>query len=156
MKKVTKVRLMERLRVRFGLEELTPEMFAVLEKIIPITSIDRLAQEHGALQYTLTSITGTGYKTVYTVPAGKSLTITSIWIRTISGTWTLNEWLVTDDSTNQNYYWEDTFTATTDKKVWCTQPIVLEEGDQVKVNIFAHSATGNLGITFYGYIEDLF
>lgn len=157
MKKITKVRLMERLRLRFGLEEMTPEMFAIFEKILPVTQIDELAKEYGVLEYSVASATTTGFKTAMTVNKGMRYFITGIHMRQVSGAFTINEWLVQDTSAGQNMSIEDAFTAASDHKyIPPGEPIVLEEDDTIRVNVQSVTTGGNLGTTVFGWKEEIY
>ena len=71
MKKITLARIMQRLKDRFDLDDLTPEEFAVIEKVFLMTDVDELLREPKIASQSRDISGATGHTTYFTVPAGK-------------------------------------------------------------------------------------
>lgn len=66
---------MRRLEQRFKLEDLYPEIFQLLELVIPVTNIDELTKDLDIQTLAGIDTTSTGYKTLFTIPSGERWTL---------------------------------------------------------------------------------
>lgn len=151
MKKINKVRIIERLRDRFDLEDLTPEAFALIEKLFLFTDVDALLKETKGVSGAVTT-TGDGNHYIHTVPDGKRWTwhAYNAYVNT-SANADIDRIIVYDldagvavpfiEFTDADYYRE-----------LLAHPLVLEEGHQIGVRV--QNRTGATDVTMDIWIEE--
>jgi len=122
--------------------------------IQPVTDADRLLQRLAIESSTISVTSAIGF-VVATVPKGERWTVSIMRVRLSSGTWTHNTFLIRDptDSPMEIH----NYTQSSTSELWePINPIELDEGWQLSVNVDSFSATGNLVTDLLCLKEDAF
>lgn len=155
MKKITLARIIPRLFSRLKLQEFTDQVFALDETVSPVTNIDDLLKTYNVtLRGTYTvAVSGTGQLYVFTVPAGKRWKLNAIMMYLSTGTWTVNQILVDDGTTNAGLEIKTYSTAVTNLAEMISADIRLEPGWKIGFYVDTFTGAGNL-VAGIHYIEE--
>lgn len=146
-----------RLYKRYTLEPgpLVASRAAVGLTVQPITDADRLLQTARITRFTL-AVTAIGIQAVAVVPAGERWTLGPMAINTISGNFTYSQIHIVDPITSQNLEVER-FTATGGIHTFeLGNPMDLDPGWDVSINIAAFTDAGDLVLDLYRIIQEAF
>lgn len=148
--------LWRRLYTRFLIEPLPAQMTdqpSVSTMIVPITDADELLIER-TIQSVDRTITAPGQFLAYTVPAGKRATIRAASLFQLTGTYTIDAWLLVDGTTSVTLQRLASVTASATN--FEGQQIKAETGWQLRVNVDAESVNGDLRLGVLVEEEDAF
>jgi len=148
--------LWRRLYTRFLIEPLPAGLTdqpGVATLIQPITDADELLIDR-TIQSADVTITAPGQFTGYTVPAGKRATIRAASLTLLTGTYTIDAWLLVDGSTA--VVLQRLASVTVSATTFEGQEIKAETGWELRVNVDAESVNGDLRIGLLVEEEDAF
>ena len=92
VKKINKVRMIEKLRKRYDLEDFEPEVFAVQERALLVVDLDEIAKDPKLDGITADLSPATGYYNLFTVPDDKEWYINAIFRPSTTAATQLSVW----------------------------------------------------------------
>lgn len=145
-----------RLYTRYSLEPGPASVGPDVSKtIVPTTNADLLLARHRGLTVT-TAVTGTGSHLCHTVPSGRRQAFVTLSLERNGATFTFDTVQVVDISEAATIRIAPQ--AQTDNFVLLaqSQPIELEEGDEIRVNVDAQSGTPDMLLAAWIIEQDIF
>lgn len=151
-----KAQIIARLRDRLDLE---PGDYASRVWLDPriglITDVDALLAEYKEVEG-LVSVTGTGGFYLNECPSGKRWTIYAYHVYQSTGTYTFTQLELYDASEALSMQYGATWIATNNRAQEFTQPLVMNEGDNLGILVDAQTVTGNCIMRLWLKEEDAF
>jgi len=151
--KSNKYEIVKRLINRFKLiMPAEPVPLQMLDGIQITTDVDNLLKTTKIATATL-SVTGTGNLFLHTCPLDKRWRIVSATAFLASGNWTFSGMPVTDGTLT---ILAKSFGSTTSRVESFPEPLTLEPGWRIGINVDAYTATGNATMTIMYQEEDAY
>ena len=156
-KEITKAFILQQMQDKFKLRELDPEIFRFSEEVVPVYNIEQHLEAWKA-RYTEISITGTGATHIINVPdyerwslwrydvvfmGAGAYTVAGIYTRRAADTITSFCYLDLGVAKSASYHIE------------LSQPVVLQPGDRLYVNVDGYTSPQNLRLYYDYKIEEI-
>ena len=156
-KEITKAFILQEMQDKFKLRDLVPEIFRFSEEVVPVYNIEQHI-EHWKARYVTVSITGAGAIAVYSAPSSERVTLwrydvifMAVGAYTVSGIYTRR---AADPAINFCYL--DLGSAkSASYHIELSQPVVLEPGDSLYVNVDGFTSPADLRLYFDYKREEL-
>jgi len=138
-------------RLDLASEAIKPDQLAVLPVVLPVTALDDSFRAGPSITPQLgggaVSVTGTGSKTLITIPAGKKRKLLSVYASVASGSFTISVIGLSDGT-----YLHPLISVLSPTVVLTDKfdggQIVAPAGWTIQVNVAAYTSTGNLILTY--------
>lgn len=150
MKISNKFQAISKLTTRYKLVEGTSKPLAINDEYIqPVTIADDLIRQPTILRDASTATVGTGGLNIYTIPIGKRYTIFAMTAG-ITANGTIDGVYLARDSSVTHYIEFYSATAANRLIVPMYNPIVMDAGNVIRVNLATRTGAGN------GYLEIIY
>jgi hypothetical protein len=144
-KEITKAYILQEMQDKFKMRELEPEVFSFSEKVVPIYNIESHLATREIMQKDL-SITGIGAVTYFTVPSNERwrLKAYSFVFLGISSFTIAGGFFQRGPGANDYMYMDLTPAQTVSYLVVNSPHVIIDPGDQIKVNIDGYTSPASL------------
>ena len=145
-KEITKSILLQQIQDKFRLRDLEPEIFRFSEQVIPTYDIGQHLKKWES-SYVSKSVSSTGGLSYFTIPYDERWLLQAYSIVFVSGVYTVAGAYIfrnTRKDSGDFSYLDLTAAQSASYLNMLPTPIVLEPGDEVKINIDGYTSTGTL------------
>lgn len=150
MKVSNKFQAISKLTTRYKLVEGVAKPLTVNDEFIqPVTNADDLIRQPTILRDATTATVGTGGLNIYTIPIGKRYTIYAMTVG-VTANGTVDGVYLARDSSIAHYIEFYSATAATRLIVPMYNPIILDAGNIIRINLATRTGAGN------GYLEIIY
>ena len=143
-KEITKAFILQQIRDKFKLRELTPEKFSFSEMVMPVYNIEQHLEEWWHKYYTVT-VTATGAKEFVGVPENERWHLRRYDVVFMTGAFTIAGIFILRKNKNpvDAYVYLD-LTAAQNVSYHVETDVVLTHGDAIRVNIDGFTSSGDI------------
>ena len=153
-KEITKAFILQQMQDKFALRELTPEVFAFSETVVPIYNIEQHLEKWTGrfVDRTVNSITGVPF---YLVPGDEKWTLWRYDVVFVSGVYTLaGAYTQRASDVAANFCYLDLGVAKTiSYHIELSHPLVLMPGDQFFIAVDGYTSSGTLRV-YVDYMKE--
>ena len=152
-KEITKAYILQQIQDKFKLREHTPEKFTFGEEVIPTYDVGQHLMEW-SVTYKVVTIFGTGGYVFFEVPETERWTLSKYNVVFISGAFTIAGVYISRLPTLGDFLYLDlTAAQNVSYAVNLPQPVILDAGDRININVDGFTSGGDLRIYIDYQIE---